>query len=262
MSSNQNDILVSVDDGIARVVLNRPAKRNAVSLAMWRRLSEIFTALGKDGEVKAVVLAGAGGSFCAGADISEFESVRSTPSDVAHYDHATEEATIAIRDFPKPTIAAISGFAMGGGCGLALACDFRVGDKTARIGISAARLGIVYGALDSTLLYRQVGLSAAKRVLFSGKPLTFDECCAVGLIDIPAEGDALEAATALAREFAPNAPLTLTGAKFILNTIADGRIRESAADAARLVEQSFASEDYREGRRAFMEKRRPQFKGR
>src|ERR1700737_5365907 len=132
-----------VSDGVAIVRLNRPEKRNAVSLAMWRQLAETFRSLAGRPDAGVAILVGAGDHFCAGADISEFGSVRSSPQSVREYDSATEAATLAIRDWPGPTVAAISGYAMGGGCGLALACDFRVADSTAKVGISAARLGIV-----------------------------------------------------------------------------------------------------------------------
>lgn len=262
MASDNNDIVVSIESGIALVMLDRPAKRNAVSLAMWHRLAAIYRELSDRPEVRVAILAGAGGNFCAGADISEFGEVRSTPDGVAAYEEAADAATLAIRDWRGPTIAAVSGFAMGGGCGLALACDFRVADRSARMGIPAARLGIVYGSLDCTLLHRQVGLAGAKRILFSGRPLSFDECIQIGLVDIPAADGALEAAFDLAKGFVANAPLTLRGAKFILDAIADGSIREKERDVADLVKRSFASEDYREGRTAFMEKRPPRFEGR
>lgn len=262
MALDNSDIVVSIEKSVALVTLNRPSKRNAVSLSMWRRLAEIYRELSDTPEVRVAILTGAGGNFCAGADISEFGEVRSTPEAVQAYEHAADAATMAIRDWRGPTIAAISGFAMGGGCGLALACDFRVADRSARMGIPAARLGIVYGALDCSLLHRQVGLAGAKRILFSGKPLTVDESAQIGLVDIPAADSALGAAVDLARSFVENAPLTLRGVKFILNAIADGSIQEKEKDVADLVQESFASEDYREGRTAFMEKRQPRFAGR
>ena len=164
------DILVSVEGrGVAIVTLNRPAKRNAVSLAMWRRLGAIFPELEERDDVRVVILTGAGGNFCAGADISEFPTLRADSKSGRIYEAANEAAAMALRDCRKPTIAAVSGYGMGGGCALALACDFRVGDATTRMGIPAARLGVVYGELDCAMLYRQVGLANAKRVLYSGR---------------------------------------------------------------------------------------------
>jgi len=208
-----DDILVSVKDGVATVTLNRPKKRNAVHLQMWRGLEAAFLDLAKDTTVRVAILTGAGGNFCAGADISEFADVRSDAESGRIYEEATEAATIAIRDFPLPTIAAVSGYGVGGGCGLALACDFRVGDPSTRMGIPAARLSIVYSALDCGLLYRAVGLAQAKRVLFSGRHFVVDQCLGMGLIDSAHEQDALAGALELAGEFVANAPLSLRGSK-------------------------------------------------
>ena len=161
-----DDILVQVDAaGIAVVTLNRPEKRNAVSLAMWRGLAEIFTGLGRRSDVRVVILTGAGGNFCGGADISEFSKVRNSVEDAKVYGQAGTAATHAIMNLPQPTIAAIPGYGVGGGCGLALACDLRVGDATTQMGIPAARLSIVYSTLDCDLLLRAVGLANAKLVL-------------------------------------------------------------------------------------------------
>jgi enoyl-CoA hydratase/carnithine racemase len=262
MSTDVRDIETAIEGSVAVVTLNRPRKRNAVSLAMWKRLAEIFTELKKRSEVRVVILTGSGGSFCAGADISEFETIRADAEAARAYEHATDAATIAIRDWPGPTIAAISGYAMGGGCGLALACDFRVADPSAKIGISAARLGIIYGALDTSLLHRQVGLANAKRVLFSGEALSYEECLRIGLVDIPADTDALVTARELANHLAGNAPLTLKGAKFILEAVADGSAAAKAPAIAAIIDAGFRSADYREGRTAFMEKRKPSFAGR
>lgn len=262
MSGNDDDIVLSVADGIARVRLNRPEKRNALSLAMWRRLTAIFTGLARDGEARAVILTGSGGNFCAGADISEFAEVRADVEAGRRYEEATEEATLAIRDWPGPTIAAISGYAMGGGCGLALACDIRVGDSSAKMGIPAARLGIIYGVLDCSLLYRQVGLANAKRVLYAGRPFGFDECVRMGLLDITAEADALSTARDLALSLAENAPLTLRGSKLILEACADGSAGSRTDEIAAVIDRGIASADYAEGRRAFVEKRKPVFVGR
>lgn len=254
------DILLAVKDGIATVTLNRPRKRNAVHLAMWRGLGSVFMDLRRDPGLRAVILTGAGGNFCAGADISEFGEVRSDASSGRIYEEATEAATLAIRDCPLPTIAAVSGFGVGGGCGLALACDFRVGDASTRMGIPAARLGIVYSVLDCSLLYRSVGLAHAKRVLFSGRHFQAEECVRIGLIDKYAE-NALLGAHDLATEFTGNAPLSMRGSKFILEALDahEAQAREKAI--LELIDQAFESADYREGSKAFLEKRPPAFVG-
>jgi enoyl-CoA hydratase/carnithine racemase len=188
--------------------------------------------------------------------------VRNDAASGRRYEEEAEAAAIAVRDWPGPTIAAISGYAMGGGCGLALACDLRVGDATARMGIPAARLGILYGTLDCTLLYRQVGLANAKRILYAGRPFDAQECAQIGLLDVLAEADALTAAHALAAAFASNAPLTLRGSKFILEACAAGTAAARDAEIQELIDAAMRSADYAEGRRAFAQKRAPQFTGR
>ena len=262
MGEQDRDIQLAISDGVALVTLNRPAKRNAVSLSMWRGLTAMFGELRGDDRVRAVILTGAGGNFCAGADISEFAEVRADVEAGRIYEPATEEATLAIRDWPGPTTAAVSGYAMGGGCGLALACDIRVGDPSAKMGIPAARLGIIYGTLDCTLLERQVGLANAKRVLYAGRHFGFEECVRMGLLDVPDEQDALSAARDLARSYAANAPLTLRGSKLILDACADGSAAARADEIAAVIDRGMASADYAEGRQAFMEKRAPVFRGR
>jgi enoyl-CoA hydratase/carnithine racemase len=262
VADEKRDILVSMgQDGVAVVTLNRPAKRNAVTLAMWRRLEELFRELGECHGIRAVILTGAGGHFCAGADISEFPSVRADADTGRVYEAATEAATLAIRDCPRPTIAAVSGYGVGGGCGLALACDFRVGDATTQMGIPAARLGIVYGTLDCSLLLRQIGLAHAKRVLYSGRHFGIAECVDMRLVDVVAADDALAGARALAAEFGANAPLSLAGSKFVLEALASGSAESLGAEIAAIIDRTMNSADYREGARAFLEKRNPTFTG-
>jgi len=261
MSVDTKYVSSEVDDGVAVVRLNLPEKRTAVSLVMWRQLAETFRSLAERPDARVAILVGAGDHFCAGADISEFGSVRSDPQSVREYDNATEAATLAIRDWPGPTVAAISGYAMGGGCGLALACDFRVADSTAKIGISAARLGIVYSLLDTELLYRQVGLASAKRILFSGEPLQFEECVRIGLVDLPASDRALLEAKRLAKKLVGNAPLTIAGSKVILEAIAGGTSAARHDEIGQLIANAYSSKDYGEGRAAFMAKRPPHFQG-
>jgi len=167
-----------------------------------------------------------------------------------------------LRDCRKPTIAAVSGYGMGGGCALALACDLRVGDATTRMGVPAARLGVVYGELDCALLLRQLGLANAKRVLFTGRAFDASECAVMGLLDIVASGQALPTARVLAGEIAGNAPLSLYGSKLVLDALAGGTIASRHAEIAAVIEGAMNSADYREGARAFLEKRKPVFEGR
>ena len=263
MKDRAEEIEVEVDaEGVATVTIDRPAKRNALRLAMWRRLGDIFNELGGRADVRTIVLTGSGGYFCAGADVSEFATVRNTVEAGREYEAAGERATLAIRDCAKPTIAAISGFGLGGGCGIALACDLRVADATTRMGIPAARLGIVYGTVDCDLLLRQVGLANAKLVLFSGRQFDFTECRQIGLVDIVAEGSALEGARALASTLAVNAPISIKGAKIVLEALQRGETEHRRKEIAAVIDAAISSTDYREAARAFIEKRKPKFTGR
>src|SRR5215467_10363892 len=214
------DILVAVDAaGVAVVTLNRPEKRNVVSLKMWHGLGEIYRDFARRSDVRVVILTGAGGHFCGGADISEFSKVRSSVEDARAYGEAGHAATQAIIDLPQPTIAAVHGYGVGGGCGLALACDLRVGDATTQMGIPAARLSIVYGILDSRLLLRAVGLANAKLVLYTGRYFAVSDCRVMGLIDVVADQGALAGARALAQELTSRAPLSQRGAKVVLEAL-------------------------------------------
>jgi enoyl-CoA hydratase/carnithine racemase len=263
-SANDKDLILVEHDaaGIVTVTLNKPEKRNAVSYAMWQGLGEIYTALGKRTDVRAVILTGAGGNFCAGADISEFAKVRNSEASAQIYNKAGEIATHAIINLPQPTIAAVQGYGVGGGCGLALACDVRVGDSTTQMGIPAARLSIVYSTLDCDLLLRAVGLANAKLVLYSGRYFKLAECQSMGLVDIFSADGALAGAKALAAELATRAPLSQRGAKVVLEALARGEAEQRAAEIAAVQSAAVNSQDYREAAKAFLEKRTPVFTGR
>jgi enoyl-CoA hydratase/carnithine racemase len=229
---------------------------------MWQGLGEIYIALGKRPDVRVVILTGTGGHFCAGADISEFATVRNSEASAKIYNEAGEFATQAIIDLPQPTIAAVHGYGVGGGCGLALACDLRVGDATTQMGIPAARLSIVYDTLDCSLLLRAVGLANAKLVLYSGRYFPVRDCQTMRLLDVVAESGALDGAYGLSRELSTRAPLSQRGAKVVLEALARDEVEQREAAIAAAQEAAVNSEDYREARKAFLEKRTPVFKGR
>jgi enoyl-CoA hydratase/carnithine racemase len=255
------DILLSAEGAIATITLNRSRLRNAIRLSMWRELATIFNKLSGADDVQVVILTGSGGHFSAGADIGEFSSLRADVKSGREYEACAEAALVAVRDCRKPTIAAISGYGLGGGCSLAMACDLRVGDPTTRMGIPAARLGIVYSALECDLLYRQVGLANAKRVLYCGRYFTSEECAAMRLIDMVGPDAAAQART-LAEEIAKNAPLSVAGSKLVLEALATGTANAQEAEISKHIDRAMASADYREARRAFIEKRKPAFTGR
>jgi enoyl-CoA hydratase/carnithine racemase len=178
------------------------------------------------------------------------------------YERAEEEALLAVLHCGKPTVAEISGFAIGGACALALACDFRVADVGASFFIPAARLGIVYSRLESELLLRQVGLTNAKLILFSGERMNAAEAIRLGLVSEVVAGDVPAAARRFARRFAASAPISIAGNKFILNVLSRGEADDRSAEVDAFIHRSMESEDYKEGQRAFGEKRAPVFKGR
>jgi enoyl-CoA hydratase/carnithine racemase len=255
------DILVTRQDSVAIVSLNRPAVRNAVTLGMWRELAAIFSGLANDDQARAIVLSGSGADFSVGADISEFDTIRDNREQSAAYEISVDACSAAIADVAKPVIAAISGYCLGGGCHLALACDFRFASHGARIGIPSAKLSIVYGVKSVQRLLALAGLANAKRVLYSGERFDAARAQAMGLVDEICD-DAIPAAVAFAKNLAGNAPLSIAGAKFMLNGLAMGNGALDVSAAERLIDQASDSEDFREGRRAFAEKRAPRFRGR
>lgn len=251
------DIECTVESGVAVVMLNRPAVRNAVTLSMWKDVARIFRTLGEKRDVRAIILTGAGGNFSVGADVSEFSIVRSNAQDSADYEIAVDASSEAIAGVPQPVIAAIEGYCLGGGCHLSMACDFRFAGPTAEIGIPSANLSIVYGVQSTKRLLALVGLTAAKRILYTAERLGPSEALSIGLVD-RLNDNPREEARRFAVRIAEKAPLSIAGAKYILNQASMG---EDGTLAQAMIDRASDSEDYREARLAFAEKRRPAFKG-
>ena len=255
------DIDVAIQDKVAVVTLNRPAVRNAMMLAMWQGIAEIFTRLGQDSSVRAIILTGAGGNFSVGADVSEFEKVRSNVAESKAYEIAVDASSDAIANAPKPVIAVLEGYCLGGGCHLSMACDFRYAHTDTSIGIPAAKLSIVYGVRSTQRLLGLVGLTNAKRILYSADRFSAGDAASMGLID-RVSNDPIADAKTFAADIARLAPLSVEGAKRILTglSMGPGALDVEAADV--FIDRASASDDYEEGRRAFAEKRAPVFRGR
>jgi len=253
-------VVLRKDGGIAWLVLNRPEKRNALNLAMWQRLPDLLAEVERDPDVKVLVLRGADArAFSAGADISEFEELRSTPEDARSYNDTSERAEHALMNLSKPTIALVQGPCIGGGCGLAVACDLRFCDDTARFGITPAKLGIVYSLKATKALVDTVGPSNAKEILFTGLHVPADRALRMGLVNAIVPAAELESHVSdIARTIASRAQSSVRATKRITRLILDG-LADDDEESRRLRIGSFTSEDYREGVRAFLEKRSPDF---
>jgi enoyl-CoA hydratase/carnithine racemase len=259
-----DEILVERREHIATVVFNRPKVRNAFNLAMWTALPPVLEELNRDPSVRGIVFRGAGEeAFASGADISEFREHRKDRATAEAYNARTEKTYHAMEACAKPTVAMIYGFCMGGAVAIAMACDLRFTADTGTFAIPAGRLGIVYGRHSIKRLVSLVGPAAAKDILFSAR--TFDAAEAYHLGFVSRVLPAAELATAtydyLAR-VADNAPLSVQGAKLIVEAVADDGGVARKAEIDRLQIAAFESADYREGTEAFMEKRRPKFVGR
>ncbi|PYN36070.1 MAG: enoyl-CoA hydratase [Candidatus Rokuibacteriota bacterium] len=258
------DILVQHDGPIATVVINRPAMRNAISLAMWTELARVTEELGKTDSVRAIVYRGAGTvAFASGADISEFKEQRKDAASAARYNAQTAAAYSTIRECPKPTVAMIFGFCMGGAMAVAMACDMRFAADGSKFGIPAARLSIIYGADSVGQLVDLVGPAYAKDILYSARTVDDREALAMGFIQRLLPVAELEAYTYdYLRKVADNAPLSVRGAKATIESYLLGLTEERRKRLRDLAVEATESEDYKEGTRAFLEKRAAKFLGR
>ena len=257
-------MIARIEGAIGWMIFNQPEKRNAVSAAMWQAIPAIMDAFEADPAVRVIVLRGAGEtSFVAGADISEFEHLRATPAQVAKYEADSDAAAHRIASSPKPTIAMIRGFCIGGGVGIALDCDLRIAAEGAKFGVPATRLGLGYGPAGVKRLMDLVGPSHVKEIFFTARHFTAAEALGMGLVNRVTPDDTLES---YVRDYATtigqNAPMTMRAVKRTVAELSKTSPTADIAECDRLVQACFDSEDYVEGRRAFMEKRRPVFKGR
>jgi enoyl-CoA hydratase/carnithine racemase len=255
-----DELALTLSDGVATLLIDRPAKRNALSQAMLAALPDLLSQAAADPAVRVlVVTGGAGRAFCAGADIDEFAQVYATPQASAAFTVLFAGAQTAMAGFPKPTAAMISGACVGGGCGLALGCDVRFADTSARFGIIPARLGLAYALADTKRLTDAVGFETASDLLYSARLIDADEALRIGLVGQVTAPDALEATVrAWANRVAANATSSLAAIKGMINRIRAGAAGDDAATRA-IFTEAFASADFSEGRLAFIEKRRPNF---
>ncbi|MHC9294728.1 enoyl-CoA hydratase-related protein [Mycobacterium sp. LTG2003] len=245
---------------IATVVLSNPDSHNAISLGMYQRIPEVFAELDADPEVKVVVVRGEGTrSFASGADISEFEQVRGNSESAKAYNEQVAAAEHAVEGCTKPTIAMVHGYCIGGGCGLALACDLRFADERSRFGITPAKLGLVYSLESTKRLVDVVGPSRAKWILFSGQHIYADDSLRLGLIDelVPAE-DLEKHTYEFARLVTTRAQFSVRSSKRIVELVLGGQSADDEVTVD-IRNSSFDTDDYAEGVRSFLEKRPPRF---
>lgn len=246
------------DGAIATLLIDRPDRHNAMNQAMWERMPRLVGEAMADDSARVLILTSAApGLFCAGADIHEFAGHSGEEAWRVANQAAIRSTQYALAHAEKPVIAAIDGDAIGGGCGLAIACDLRIASPKARLGITPAKLGIVYSLFDTKLLVDLVGPARAKRILFTGALHEADEALAIGLIDEIAP-DPLDAAKALAKMMAGNAQHSVRSSKAIIRRILDGQADDDAATLA-MFRDAFTLPDFQEGVQAFRDKRRPSF---
>ncbi len=261
--TEQGRIVTRVESPVGWLLIDNPTRRNAVTLNMWRALPAAVASLDEDPAVRVIVVRGGGEqTFVAGADISEFDTVRRDARSARAYEAANAEAFDAIRRAVKPTLAMIRGFCLGGGLGIAAACDLRFAEAGSTFGIPAARLGVGYPPSAVRDVVNLIGPARAKDLFFSARRVGTDEALAIGLVNRLAPIDGLEVMVAgIVEEIAAGAPLTIRAAKAAIDAVAGDPGEADWNRIQALADACFDSADFAEGRTAFVEKRKPRFRG-
>ncbi len=256
-------ILQNVADGVGVITFNNPEKRNAMSLDMWEGLGHALVELRDDPDVRVVILTGAGDkAFVSGADISQFEKTRHNAEASEEYSRRSATQRAILADYPKPIIAAIRGFCLGGGMQVAMAADIRIASDTSQFGIPAAKLGIAYGYDGLKNLVSLVGPSWARLLMYTGMRIDAAEAERIGLVErVLPDAELWDATMEIARTISGNAPLSIQASKITIKQVLKDESHRDMDAIKAISTACMDSEDFREGRRAFMEKRKPKFTG-
>ena len=256
-------MLSRIEDGVGYITFNNPEKHNAVSIEMWDALEKILDEFRSSKDIRVIVLNGAGGkSFVSGADISKFDKERSSKEAVLSYNKRTQKVYELLETFPKPTIAMIDGYCIGGGLNLAVCCDIRICSEKSKFAMPAAKLSLGYPFSSIKRLFDVMGPGMAKHFMFTAEKISASEALACGLVQKLVSEENIET---YVRDYAltisHNAPLTIKAMKQIGIEILKNPDERDLLLCEQLASACFDSEDYKEGRKAFMEKRKPNFKG-
>jgi enoyl-CoA hydratase/carnithine racemase len=259
-----DSLIVEKQEAIGRITFNDPARLNAMSYEMWAGLTEALSGFEHDDEVRAVVLSGAGDkAFVSGANIAQFDTLRTSTDAVAEYERVAEGAQEALYHFPKPTIARIQGYCIGGGLNLALCCDVRIARDGSTFFLPAGKMGLGYRFSAIRNLVTAVGAPNALDIFLSARRLTTDEALQKGLVQLTAPAEQFEQVVQdYIDKVSANAPLTLRAGKYMIRQFQQLPVHTDMERMRALMQQCFDSEDYAEGKRAFADKRPPQFRGR
>jgi enoyl-CoA hydratase/carnithine racemase len=263
MQLDTDKILAEKGDGVGWLIINNPDRRNAISLDMWQAMAQVFDEYAGDPDVRCVVMKGAGDkAFASGADISQFEKVRANAEAAAEYNRISKSTRRSMISFDKPVIAMIRGFCMGGGLGIALTTDLRIAADDSTFGIPAARLGIAYDFTSLNNLVQLVGPGKAREILLTARRFNAQEALAMGLVNSVVPVAALDnAVREVTGHIVENAPLSLRASKMTIAEVLKDAEQRDLELIAKLERDCFDSNDYKEGRSAFMEKRKPAFSG-